>query len=87
MDVGGAVRAAKGGAVEFRVEKAGIVHAGVGKISFEEGKLAENIRAFADAVAKAKPTGAKGTYIQRIAISSSMGPGVKVDPATVMGQA
>jgi large subunit ribosomal protein L1 len=87
MDVGGAVKAAKGGAVEFRVEKAGIVHGGVGKASFDEQKLVENIRAFADAVQKAKPSGAKGTYIQRIAISSSMGPGVKVDPATVMGQA
>jgi large subunit ribosomal protein L1 len=87
MDVAGAVKAAKGGAVEFRVEKAGIVHGGVGKASFDDGKLVENIRAFADAVQKAKPTGAKGTYIQRIAISSSMGPGVKVDPATVMGQA
>jgi large subunit ribosomal protein L1 len=87
MDVAGAVKAAKGGAVEFRVEKAGIVHAGVGKASFEDGKLVENIRAFADAVAKAKPTGAKGTYIQRIAISSTMGPGVKVDPASVIGAA
>ncbi|MBV8963541.1 MAG: 50S ribosomal protein L1 [Hyphomicrobiales bacterium] len=84
-DVAGAVRAAKGGAVEFRVEKAGIVHGGVGKTSFEAGKLAENIRAFADAVVKAKPTGAKGHYVQRIAISSTMGPGVKVDPASVMG--
>jgi large subunit ribosomal protein L1 len=84
MDVAGAVKAAKGGAVEFRVEKAGIVHAGVGKASFEDGKLVENIRAFADAVAKAKPAGAKGTYIQRIALSSTMGPGVKVDPATVL---
>jgi large subunit ribosomal protein L1 len=85
MDVAGAVRAAKGGAVEFRVEKAGIVHAGVGKASFDEGKLVENIRAFADAVAKAKPAGAKGTYIQRIAVSSTMGPGVTVDPASVLG--
>jgi large subunit ribosomal protein L1 len=85
MDVAGAVKAAKGGAVEFRVEKAGIVHAGVGKVSFDPTKLAENIRAFADAVAKAKPTGAKGTYIQRIALSSTMGPGVKVDPSTVLG--
>jgi large subunit ribosomal protein L1 len=84
MDVAGAVKAAKGGAVEFRVEKAGIVHAGIGKASFEDGKLVENIRAFADAVAKAKPTGAKGTYIQRIAISSTMGPGVKVDPTSVL---
>jgi large subunit ribosomal protein L1 len=87
MDVAGAVGAAKGGAVEFRVEKAGIVHAGIGKASFEEGKLVENIRAFADAVQKAKPAGAKGTYIERIAISSTMGPGVKVDPASVLGAA
>jgi large subunit ribosomal protein L1 len=85
MDVAGAVKAAKGGAVEFRVEKAGIIHAGIGKASFEDGKLVENIRAFADAVAKAKPAGAKGTYIQRIAISSTMGPGVKVDPSSVLG--
>ena len=87
MDVAGAVRAAKGGAVEFRVEKAGIVHAGIGKASFEDGKLVENIRAFADAVAKAKPAGAKGTYIKRIAVTSTMGPGVKVDPASVLGTA
>jgi large subunit ribosomal protein L1 len=87
MDVAGAVRAAKGGAVEFRVEKAGIVHAGVGKASFDDGKLVENIRAFADAVSKAKPAGAKGTYIQRVAITSTMGPGVKVDPASVLGNA
>ncbi len=86
-DVAGAVKAAKGGAVEFRVEKAGIVHAGIGKASFDAQKLAENIRAFADAVARAKPTGAKGTYIQRIAVSSTMGPGVKVDPSTVIGSA
>jgi len=84
MDVKGAVEAAKGGAVEFRVEKAGIIHAGIGKASFEEGKLVENIKAFADAVSKAKPTGAKGTYIQRIAVSSTMGPGVKVDPSSVL---
>src|ERR687894_2008680 len=84
MDVAGAVKAAKGGAVEFRVEKAGIIHAGVGKVSFEDGKLVENIKAFADAVARAKPTGAKGTYIQRVAISSTMGPGVKVDPSSVL---
>jgi large subunit ribosomal protein L1 len=87
QDVAGAVKAAKGGAVEFRVEKAGIVHAGIGKASFEAKKLAENIRAFADAVAKAKPTGAKGTYIQRIAISSTMGPGVKVEIGSVTGGA
>ncbi len=84
MDVKGAVEAAKGGAVEFRVEKAGIVHAGIGKASFDEAKLVENIKAFADAVSKAKPTGAKGTYIQRVAVSSTMGPGVKVDPASVL---
>ena len=87
MDVKGAVAGAKGGSVEFRVEKAGIVHAGIGKASFDEGKLVENIRAFADAVQKAKPAGAKGTYIERIAISSTMGPGVKVDPASVLGAA
>jgi large subunit ribosomal protein L1 len=84
MDVKGAVEAAKGGAVEFRVEKAGIVHAGIGKASFDEAKLVENIKAFADAVSKAKPSGAKGTYIQRVAVSSTMGPGVKVDPASVL---
>jgi large subunit ribosomal protein L1 len=84
MDVKGAIEAAKGGVVEFRVEKAGIVHAGIGKASFDEGKLVENIRAFADAVSRAKPTGAKGTYIQRIAVSSTMGPGVKVDPSSVL---
>ncbi|MFL5161023.1 50S ribosomal protein L1 [Microvirga tunisiensis] len=85
MDVKGAVEGAKGGAVEFRVEKAGIVHAGIGKASFDEGKLVENIKAFADAVSRAKPSGAKGTYIQRVAVSSTMGPGVKVDPASVIG--
>jgi large subunit ribosomal protein L1 len=78
-DVAGAVKAAKGGAVEFRVEKAGIVQAGIGKASFEAGKLVQNIRAFADAVNKAKPSGAKGNFIQRMAISSTMGPGVKVE--------
>ena len=79
MDVAGAVKNAKGGAVEFRVEKAGIVQAGVGKASFPEEKLVENIRAFADAVQNATPPGAKGHYINRVAISSTMGPGVKVD--------
>src|SRR5579863_1981888 len=83
MDVAAAVKASKGGAVEFRVEKAGIIQGSVGKASFGEDKLAENIRAFVDAVAKAKPQGSKGTYIQRVAISSTMGPGVKIDPATV----
>ncbi|MDR6955888.1 large subunit ribosomal protein L1 [Ancylobacter sp. 3268] len=87
MDVKGAVEAAKGGAIEFRVEKAGIIHAGIGKASFAADKLAENIRAFADAVVRAKPTGAKGTYVQRIALSSTMGPGVKVEPATVLASA
>jgi large subunit ribosomal protein L1 len=83
QDVAGAVRDAKGGAVEFRVEKAGIVQAGVGKASFGEQQLVENIRAFADAVQKAKPAGAKGTYLRRVAVSSTMGPGVKVDPSTI----
>ena len=85
MDVTGAVKGAKGGSVEFRVEKAGIVQAGIGKASFDEDKLVENIKALADAVAKAKPAGAKGTYVQRVAVSSTMGPGVKVEPATVLG--
>ncbi|KRE03602.1 50S ribosomal protein L1 [Bosea sp. Root381] len=85
MDLTTAVAASKGGSVEFRVEKAGIVHAAVGKVSFSAEKLAENIKAFADSVAKAKPTGAKGTYIQRVAISSTMGPGVKIEPNTVLG--
>jgi len=85
MDITGAVKAAKGGAVEFRVEKAGIVQAGVGKASFPPEKLVENIKAFADAVQKAKPAGAKGTYVQRIAVTSTMGPGVKVEPGSVFG--
>ena len=83
MDVTKAVTDAKGGAVEFRAEKAGIVHAGVGKVSFSEAALIENIVAFADAVNKAKPTGAKGTYVQRVALSSTMGPGLKIDPSSV----
>jgi large subunit ribosomal protein L1 len=82
-DVAGAVKAAKGGAVEFRVEKAGILHAGVGKASFSDQALLENIKAFADAVSKAKPAGAKGTYIRRVAVSSTMGPGVHIDPSSV----
>jgi large subunit ribosomal protein L1 len=85
MDVTSAVKASKGGSVEFRVEKAGIVHGAVGKASFPADKLAENIKAFADAVLKAKPAGAKGTYVQRVAISSTMGPGVKIEPSTVLG--
>jgi large subunit ribosomal protein L1 len=83
MDVAAAVKASKGGAVEFRTEKAGIVQGSVGKASFAPEKLAENISAFVDAVAKAKPSGAKGTYIQRVAICSTMGPGVRIDPATL----
>jgi large subunit ribosomal protein L1 len=83
MDVTAAVKASKGGAVEFRVEKAGIVHAGIGKASFEPKAIEENIRAFADAVIKAKPTGAKGTYLKRMAISSTMGAGVRVDTASL----
>jgi large subunit ribosomal protein L1 len=83
MDVTNAVKGAKGGSVEFRVEKAGIVHAGVGKASFSETQLAENIRAFVDAVSKARPTGAKGTYIKKVAIKSTMGPGVKVDQGSL----
>ncbi|MGH6761542.1 MAG: 50S ribosomal protein L1 [Phyllobacterium sp.] len=82
-DVTAAVTASKGGAVEFRVEKAGIVHAGIGKASFDAKALEENIKAFADAVTKAKPAGAKGEYVKRVAISSTMGVGVKIDPATV----
>jgi large subunit ribosomal protein L1 len=85
MDVSSAVKGAKGGSVEFRVEKAGIVHAGVGKSSFEAQKLIENIKAFADAVQKAKPPGAKGHFINRVAISSTMGPGVKVEPSSLFG--
>lgn len=78
MDVTGAIKDAKGGAVEYRVEKAGIVQAGVGKASFEEKALIENVRSFVDSVAKARPQGAKGTYMKRISVSSTMGPGVKV---------
>jgi large subunit ribosomal protein L1 len=83
MDITNAVKGAKGGSVEFRVEKAGIVQAGVGKASFSEEKLVENIRAFADAVQKARPQGAKGQFINRVAISSTMGPGVKIVPASL----
>jgi len=86
-DVGPAVRAAKGGAVEFRVEKAGLIHAGVGKASFTEEALVANIRAFADAVMKAKPSGAKGTFLKRVAVTSTMGPAVKVEPASLVGGA
>jgi large subunit ribosomal protein L1 len=83
MDVTNAIKGAKGGSVEFRVEKAGIVQAGVGKASFSEDNLVANIKAFVDAVNKAKPAGAKGHYINRVAISSTMGPGVKIDMATL----
>jgi large subunit ribosomal protein L1 len=86
MDVTAAIKASKGGSVEFRVEKAGIIHAGVGKASFAADKLVENIKAFADAVQKAKPAGAKGQYINRVAVSSTMGPGVKVEPASLFAQ-
>ncbi|WP_370209426.1 50S ribosomal protein L1 [Salipiger bermudensis] len=81
MDVAQAVKDAKGGQVQFRAEKGGVVHAGVGKASFDEAQLVENIRAFVSAVAKAKPTGAKGTYMKTISLSSTMGPGVTVDVA------
>jgi len=83
MDVKGAIAAAKAGQVEFRAEKAGIIHAGIGKASFSDEKLLENIRALVDAIQKAKPTGAKGTYLQKVALSSSMGPGVRVDVASL----
>lgn len=85
MDVAGAVKAAKAGQVEFRVEKAGIVHGGVGKVSFDAPKLAENIRAFVDAVIKAKPPGAKGTYVKRVSLSTTMGPGLRVNSASAGG--
>jgi large subunit ribosomal protein L1 len=85
MDVAEAVKAAKGGQVQFRVEKAGVVHAGIGKASFDDASLAENLRAFVDAVARAKPSGAKGTYIRQVALSSTMGPGVRVDLAAATG--
>ncbi|MCA0923012.1 50S ribosomal protein L1 [Pseudooceanicola nanhaiensis] len=85
MDVAQAVTDAKGGQVQFKAEKAGVVHAGVGKASFDEAKLIENIRAFVDAVSKAKPAGAKGTYMKKIALSSSMGPGVSVSVESATG--
>src|ERR1700685_812294 len=87
MDITGAVKGAKGGSVEFRVEKAGIVQAGVGKASFSADKLVENIMAFADAVQKSRPAGAKGQFINRVAISSTMGPGVKVEPGSLFPDA
>jgi len=83
MDVKGAIQAAKAGQVEFRAEKAGIVHAGIGKASFPPEKLVENAKAFADAIIKAKPAGAKGTYVEKVALSTTMGPGVRVDIASL----
>ncbi|HEY5816793.1 MAG TPA: 50S ribosomal protein L1 [Mesorhizobium sp.] len=83
MDVAAAVKASKGGAVEFRVEKAGIIHAGVGKVSFDATALVENVRAFADAVTKAKPAGAKGNYVKKVSVTSTMGPGLKLDIASL----
>jgi large subunit ribosomal protein L1 len=85
-DVAGAVKAAKGGSVEFRVEKAGIVQAGVGKASFDDAKIVANVKAFVDAVVKAKPTGAKGSYIKKVSVSSTMGPGLKVDVASLSAE-
>ncbi len=82
MDVAEAVKGAKGGEVQFKAEKAGVVHAGVGKASFDEAKLVENVQAFINAVAKAKPTGAKGAYMKKISLTSTMGPGVTIDVAT-----
>jgi len=82
-DVAEAIKASKGGSVEFRVEKAGIIQAGVGKASFDEAAILANVKAFADAVIKAKPAGSKGSYVKRVALSSTMGPGVHVDPATL----
>jgi large subunit ribosomal protein L1 len=83
MDVAGAIKAAKAGQVEFRVEKAGIVHGGVGKVSFDANAIGENVRAFVEAVIKAKPTGAKGAYLKRVSISSTMGPGLQVNVSSV----
>jgi len=85
MDVKGAVDAAKGGEVQFKVEKAGVIHAGIGKVSFDDGKLAENVRAFVDAVSRARPTGAKGAYLKKVSLSSTMGPGVSLDLSSASG--
>lgn len=85
MDVKEAIQAAKGGQVQFKAEKGGVVHAGVGKASFDEAKLVENVRAFVDAVSKAKPTGAKGSYMQKVALSSTMGPGITIDVTNATG--
>ena len=85
QDVAEAVKSAKGGEVQFRTQRAGVVHAGVGKVSFADANLAENIRAFVGAIYRAKPSGAKGTYVKKIALSSTMGPGITVDPASAAG--
>ena len=85
MDVKTAVEAAKGGEVQFKVEKAGVIHGGIGKASFSAEALAENVRAFVDAVSKAKPTGAKGAYVRKVSLSSTMGPGVSLDLASATG--
>jgi large subunit ribosomal protein L1 len=82
MDVKAAVTAAKGGEVQFKVEKAGVIHAGIGKVSFTEEMLAQNVRAFVDAVSRARPAGAKGTYLKKVSLSSTMGPGVSLDLAS-----
>ena len=86
MDITNAVKGAKGGSVEFRVEKAGIVQAGVGKASFTEAALVQNIKAFADAVNKSKPAGAKGHFVEKISVSSTMGPGLKIEPNSLFNQ-
>jgi large subunit ribosomal protein L1 len=86
MDVADAVKAAKGGEVQFKVEKAGVVHAGIGKASFDEAKLVENVRSFCDAVSKARPTGSKGAYMKKIVLSSSMGPGVSINIESAIGE-
>ena len=85
MDVETAVKAAKGGEVQFKVEKAGVIHAGIGKASFDEAKLVENVRAFVGAVSKAKPAGSKGTYMKKVSLSSTMGPGVSVNVESATG--
>ena len=85
MDVKAAVEAAKGGEVQFKVEKAGVIHGGIGKVSFTEDALAQNVRAFVDAVSKARPAGAKGTYVKKVSLSSTMGPGVSVDLTSATG--
>jgi large subunit ribosomal protein L1 len=85
MDVAKAIKEVKGGQVEFRAEKTGIIHAGIGKASFSEDQIAENVRAFVDAILKAKPAGAKGTFVKKVSISSTMGPGVKLEFSTLAG--